>query len=893
MKKHFYCLFSALLLMTSQVALYAATPEATYAGCCKPPYDKTVTCDFLPANFNPHNTQQLQHLFGKAENKCFPGLWVELTPIVSLSNCQSGTIIRRFKASNRYGGHDECTQKVTIVGVHDYKLRFPEDVELTCGQAPAQEQVIVEQSSCDYLVVSVQDMNFFGNNSQCGKIFRTYRVINWCEYDGYSQPQIIGRDEDCDGKPGDEAVWVIRRPSGHAFIDRDHSETNQNPRAGERFTCSLTNPTGYWRKTHSTGYWQYTQHIKISDDVPPLILLNDPEPFCSVNNNCTATVSIPFSVSDICTPNDIKIKVFINGIKTAEYSKGGPYTAGGVYPIGTHQLEIHAVDGCGNATSRKTTFRVVDCKAPAPICLNGLTITLMPTEPGAATPAAMSIWAEDLIASPLSDCSGIAGFSINRVGETPDFQQKELILTCDDLGTLDIEVYAWDKANNPYAVQPDGSVGGPNFTFCRTYLLVQINNNLCDDPDTLTEPDTGLIAGRIYTEEDFSLSNVSVMLISADSTMRLTSETGDFRFEALMGQAYTLKPFFDDYHAEGISIADLIILQKHVLGIEAITSPYRLIAADVNRDGQVDAADVDELRSVMLGLQPVFLQNTSWRFVDAAYVFPNPLNPWQEPFPESVRISEMSSPENYSTFIAIKIGDLNGSLLPDRVGAAARHNATRSLSLPNLTLAAQQTWSIPVYGDFRDLAAAQFALQYNANALELLSIEPGLITAEHYFIQADAGVVNIVWDGIGQPIPNTDQPLLTLRVRASTTTSTAESLQLNERYLRPQAYGQNAALYRLALTFEAAQMMDLQLAQNYPNPFREETTIGFYLPETAPISLNVYSMQGQLLKTISGQYAAGYHQVQLRGMELPTTGLLLYTLDTPTQRLSRKMLLMR
>ncbi|MEZ4992316.1 MAG: hypothetical protein R2824_17970 [Saprospiraceae bacterium] len=39
--------------------------------------------------------------------------------------------------------------------------------------------------------------------------FRTCSVINWCEYDGISDPVVVSRDEDCDGKPGDEDVWVI------------------------------------------------------------------------------------------------------------------------------------------------------------------------------------------------------------------------------------------------------------------------------------------------------------------------------------------------------------------------------------------------------------------------------------------------------------------------------------------------------------------------------------------------------------------------------------------------------------------------------------------------------------------------------------------------------------
>jgi hypothetical protein len=46
--------------------------------------------------------------------------------------------------------------------------------------------------------------------------------------------------------------------------------------------------------------------------------------------------------------------------------------------------------------------------------------------------------------------------------------------------------------------------------------------------------------------------------------------------------------------------------------------------------------------------------------VDAAYRFPNPANPWATTFPESISMNNL--PGNASiNFIAIKIGDVNGS----------------------------------------------------------------------------------------------------------------------------------------------------------------------------------------------------------------------------------------
>lgn len=54
-----------------------------------------------------------------------------------------------------------------------------------------------------------------------------------------------------------------------------------------------------------------------------------------------------------------------------------------------------------------------------------------------------------------------------------------------------------------------------------------------------------------------------------------------------------------------------------------------------------------------------------------------------------------------------------------------------------------------------------------------------------------------------------------------------------------------------------------ELSQNYPNPFNPETTIRFQLPQSAQVSLTVYNVLGQQIRTLAtGQYPAGVHSVR-------------------------------
>jgi hypothetical protein len=88
------------------------------------------------------------------------------------------------------------------------------------------------------------------------------------------------------------------------------------------------------------------------------------------------------------------------------------------------------------------------------------------------------------------------------------------------------------------------------------------------------------------------------------------------------------------------------------------------------------------------------------------------------------------------------------------------------------------------------------------------------------------------------------------------------------------------------------------LGQNYPNPFNPETVIEFALPTTGEISLNIYNVAGQLVRTlVSGTTPAGYHQIRWDGRDANgsdvSSGVYFYKIDTKNFSETRKMLLVK
>lgn len=88
------------------------------------------------------------------------------------------------------------------------------------------------------------------------------------------------------------------------------------------------------------------------------------------------------------------------------------------------------------------------------------------------------------------------------------------------------------------------------------------------------------------------------------------------------------------------------------------------------------------------------------------------------------------------------------------------------------------------------------------------------------------------------------------------------------------------------------------LAQNYPNPFASKTVINFALPTPGKVNLTVYNLAGQRVKTLASEtHPAGYHHISWNGRDNEdrdvANGIYFYRLQTETEELTRRLILMR
>lgn len=84
------------------------------------------------------------------------------------------------------------------------------------------------------------------------------------------------------------------------------------------------------------------------------------------------------------------------------------------------------------------------------------------------------------------------------------------------------------------------------------------------------------------------------------------------------------------------------------------------------------------------------------------------------------------------------------------------------------------------------------------------------------------------------------------------------------------------------------------LSEAYPNPFNPSTTIKFNLVQAGKVSLKVYNVMGQLVKTVvDNEFRSnGESEVQVR-MDNLTSGVYFYTLTQGNNSVSKKMMLLK
>ncbi len=838
------------------------------------PPNTRITCDNYANNFET----QLQGLTGAqqcaaltaagfGEPSFYDNCQVDITcnTNINLDQCLEGTITRTWTAKDGAGnsGTQPCNQTIFVDHVSDWVVEFPADITVNCGtNVPNFGEPKIFGETCELVGVSFKDEVFTVVPDACYKILRTWTLINWC---------VVGTHIDQEVVESSERAFQLAFPTEPCDFDGDGDCDTRTFR--DSWRVSPKSKPGAAQATQSTdpdtdpdtdpwdGYITYQQVIKVNDTVDPVFTNGCQIPdVCIVDNSCGGTILLPTPQITDCSQNvTVTAQIKIGGVWLNGF---GPYV--NVAP-GTYEVRYKAIDNCNNQKDCNTTVTVKDCKKPTPYCKNGLVIEIMQT-------GMIQIWASDFNAGSFDNCTSQSQLKLSF---SSNVNNTSKTYTCDDLGQQPVQIWVTDLAGNQ--------------DFCETFIIIQDNMGACnDDPQ---------IAGKVATAANQGVQGVSINLNSPGGfgNNTTTNANGAYNVNVPSGNDFTITPVLDVNPLNGVSTFDLVLISKHILGVQLLDSPYKIIAADANRSNSVTTFDLVEIRKLILFINTNFPNNTSWRFVKKSHVFANPANPFATQFPEVINLNNVSVNSLANDFVAVKIGDVNGSAAVNLTDNPDDRTMVGDLVLnaDDVTVEAGNTYTVNFKATDFNVSGYQFTLNFDKQALELVEVVPGLADVSNFgMTMAKEGVLTTSWNADEAKQLAKDEVVFGLTFKALRSGRMSNLININSRYTVAEAYNANAELMNVAMSFNNQLAAGgFELYQNTPNPFATETNIGFYLPEATSAKLTISDVQGKVVKVIKVDAVKGYNQVSLKRGELGATGVMYYRLDTDTDSATRKMIL--
>ena len=341
-----------------------------------------------------------------------------------------------------------------------------------------------------------------------------------------------------------------------------------------------------------------------------------------------------------------------------------------------------------------------------------------------------------------------------------------------------------------------------------------------------------------------------------------------------------LRPSLDTLPLLGVNTLDVMLVEQHITGQALLANPYRIIAADVNRDGQLNAADLDAMNNLIVGTANTFPGNKSWRFVPSSFVFPNPAQPLSNIFPEKISTVCPAPSGLNQHFTAIKTGDVNGSALTSSRG---EHWVIFNAEQQRFTAGDELEVSIRT-PELSNVAGFQFTLDIDPVFLTLQGVISGTIpTRVGLFLEQN----RLAASWYSSKVIESVDTVFVLKFKALQTGTLSQAIQMSSAVAQAEAYDRNFKSAYAALQFNRAEARseDHTLATDLsailfpisPNPSIGPVEAVFFLPQSGRATLTLSDVNGWIVAKESGYFEKGNHRMT---MEAGISGFMFLTLHS-------------
>jgi thiol-disulfide isomerase/thioredoxin len=225
-----------------------------------------------------------------------------------------------------------------------------------------------------------------------------------------------------------------------------------------------------------------------------------------------------------------------------------------------------------------------------------------------------------------------------------------------------VQLYgSWYSAPGTFPIVSESTTGG-----CDTVVTLIVTEIPATDTDII-------IGGKVRTYGGASVAlAVVIVKLGANEIARDTTDVqGNYSFtmdsayvinnDLVVGVSKNINP------KNGVSVLDIVALQKHLLGLQLLNSTDKLFAADVNKSGTISGLDIVEMRKLLLGLNDGFPNagDPTWLFFHDSVTFGAPgVQPPVIPIQDPILLRQIHQEMLSGNFRGLKLGDLNDTVNP-------------------------------------------------------------------------------------------------------------------------------------------------------------------------------------------------------------------------------------
>jgi len=393
----------------------------------------------------------------------------------------------------------------------------------------------------------------------------------------------------------------------------------------------------------NTGIWTYNQRITVTTayDEPEVWV---PYDVTAETSSCEkAWVDVPpLEVKDGCID-----QYLITNNSPYAWKNGAD--ASGKYPVGTTKVRFMVKYNCWETKFFYVNVTVTDNSTPTPYCYYGLAVPLMGVDTdddGQVDDGMREVWASELDAGSFYACNNYHPLKFSFTSDPTD---NVRVFSCEDVGEVEVNIWVTahdgqqdycttfiklqnNAANIPNceAIEEAMIIGNISSVFGNTSSLVLDVNSTWEgmlfdttystQTQVFVVDSTVLADGTIsydYGIEEVDVPSVDTTDIDKDFAVDVTE--GEYVLENLeLNEDYILTLANLDTSVDDIDSMDVHLFTAYLEGKVNMTM-YQKLAADLNHDKMVDAADLAILQAHVDGS---IVSEFEWLTLDPDFEMP-------------------------------------------------------------------------------------------------------------------------------------------------------------------------------------------------------------------------------------------------------------------------------